>query len=169
MIAPLTPEERREFWRKVPMVHDDDSCWIWPGKPHHTGYGQTKFRGKWIGTHKLACFASGGVLLPGQIVTHNCDVRNCCRPRHLKPGSHASNAEERTERGNTYKPAKLAPEQVEEIRTLYHKERLTQSAIARRFQVGQKTVSDIVTYQSWRRPGDAPSKRWQRKRNRRAA
>lgn len=65
-------------------------CWLWTGSTSGTGrgggYGRLTWRGATWATHKLVWLLSGGRLLrQREQLDHECRVRRCCNPAHLKP------------------------------------------------------------------------------------
>ena len=65
-------------------------CWLWTGSTSGTGrgggYGRVTWRGATWATHKLVWLIMGGRLLrPGEQLDHECRVRCCCNPAHLRP------------------------------------------------------------------------------------
>lgn len=102
-------------------------------------------------------------------VCHKCDIPPCYRPSHLFKGDELSNIRDmlakgrhRTNTDTLNQPslnpalegannhqAKLTPEQVVQIRTLWASG-FTQVALAARFGVAQGIISGIVLRRSWR-------------------
>lgn len=77
------------FWARVAKT---DDCWLWTGAHDRDGYGAyTESRTKKWRAHRLAYVATRGNHAPGLELDHRCEVRNCVRPDHLEPVTHAEN------------------------------------------------------------------------------
>lgn len=77
------------FWRRVEKT---DTCWLWMGSCNRGGYGQFTYRGKNCRAHRVAWVLSGLGKLPAEKkLDHECNVRNCVRPGHLRPRSQREN------------------------------------------------------------------------------
>lgn len=85
----------RRFWQKVQPAGE---CWIWTGSLGSHGYGQVNVDGRPVLVHRLICGIVHG-LLPGQDAMHKCDVKPCCRPAHLEPGTRSQNIQDAYTRG----------------------------------------------------------------------
>lgn len=77
------------FWARVTKT---ETCWLWTGAHDRDGYGaftentSTKWR-----AHRLAYIDACGDHAAGLELDHLCEVRNCVRPDHLEPVTHAEN------------------------------------------------------------------------------
>lgn len=85
------------FWSKVERKAPRE-CWLWQGRRDDKGYGEFQFNGRKIKAAWMALSLSGvECLLP--LVMHSCDNPPCCNPAHLRPGTHAENAQDRDSKG----------------------------------------------------------------------
>lgn len=128
--------------------------------------------------HRLAFYLSTGTVREGLFICHHCDNPPCCNPSHLFSGSLSDNAmdmvnkgrhglhlhperaarglrhssqthPEKVVRGESAPWAKLSESTVLEIRKEYNEGRISQSALARRYEVSQALISCVVTRKSW--------------------
>lgn len=79
-----------------------DGHWEWIGKGK-TGinreYGGTRLNGKMMSSHRAVWILLKGYV-PGDLL-HQCDMKLCCNPNHLREGTHQENLKEAsTARGN---------------------------------------------------------------------
>ena len=82
----MTPQER--FWQKVTKT---ETCWLWTGAIHVSGYGIVKLDGRAQRAHRLAYLWEHGSIPDGLDLDHLCRVRNCVRPSHLEPVTRGTN------------------------------------------------------------------------------
>lgn len=125
------------------------------------GYASQKRNGKTQYMHRLAYADAHGIAieeLDGH-VRHTCDNSRCIEPTHLLLGTHQDNMDDRTSRGrhrggkgDSHGMAVLTSEIVEAIRKRYKPRCRINGcrALGREFNVGNHTVSDIVTGKTWR-------------------
>jgi hypothetical protein len=66
------------FWEKVDKT---DGCWLWTGGVQSAGYGMAR------GTtaHRVAYTLAVGPIPEGHHLHHECQVRLCVNPAHLRP------------------------------------------------------------------------------------
>lgn len=80
----------------------ENSCWIWLGRLNHDGYGilsaKIEGREKYLRAHRVAWQLFRGSIPRGVLVLHNCDVRACVNPDHLRLGDYFDNARDTAER-----------------------------------------------------------------------
>lgn len=70
------------FWSKV---NKTESCWLWTGSKHSSGYGYISIDGKLTLTHRVSYELLVGLIPEGLVLDHSCHVRNCVNPSHLEP------------------------------------------------------------------------------------
>lgn len=97
--AALTPER---FWSRVDKSNAA-GCWPWMGPRDIRGYGSWgashhRQRGS---AHRRAWELTHGPIPEAMVIMHLCDNPPCCRPDHLRPGTHADNHADRMAKGRT--------------------------------------------------------------------
>lgn len=140
------------FWSKVLVVNDADSCWLWKASSNNQGYGQFRIDGTMRLAHRVAFFLLFG-RWPKNILRHSCDTPLCVRGSHLIEGTQKQNMVDAVERcqiarGERLPQTKLSPNQIRDIRALRTSD-LSQSKIAKMFNVAQPTISKIWLGQRW--------------------
>ena len=85
-----TVEERFEE-----KVDKSGECWLWTARCNHKGYGQFRYEGKKVYSHRLAFEWAHGEIPEGMQVDHRCFQRNCVRPEHLRLVTPAQNGQNR--------------------------------------------------------------------------
>lgn len=80
--------------RIMSHVVKKDGHWIWSAKGR-TGlfkeYGGTRLNGKMMSSHRAVWILHKGPIPPGVDLLHQCDVKLCCNPNHLRLGTHTEN------------------------------------------------------------------------------
>lgn len=74
-----------------------ENCWIYPSKPHASGYARLRVAGTEYYAHHVSWMLSHKRAVPqGVPILHaSCADRRCCRPDHLRLGSTVVNLDER--------------------------------------------------------------------------
>ena len=119
-------------------------CWLWTGRQGRGDYGSLWYNGSKIGSHRFSFFLHYGHW-PVPECLHQCDVKQCVRPDHLKAGTHRENMHEAMQRGrlgNGQNP--LTDDDIREIRRLL-KTGMMQATIAKMFGVESSRISRIYT------------------------
>lgn len=79
------------------LVQPND-CWLWTGALTRKGYGaigEGGKRGRTLQVHVVAYQLLVGPVPKGLELDHLCRVRNCVKPSHLEPVTHAENLRRR--------------------------------------------------------------------------
>jgi hypothetical protein len=156
-----TPEQR--FWAHVdkngPVPSVDPKlgpCWLWTGPKERSGHGRIRIStaGERDGAHRFAY----QLLLrvdPGELfVCHRCDNPPCVNPDHLFLGTHQDNMSDRDSKmrhchGSRSPNTRLTEATVLEIRRLYATGEHSQESLAKRFRLGQVSVSRLLLRKTW--------------------
>lgn len=101
--AKIVAKNLGPFWSRVGPV-DANGCRLWDGPKSRNGYGSANYDGRLWVAHRLAYHLANGLTerLPRDVqIRHTCDVRLCCEPSHLVPGTAEQNSMDAIERGRT--------------------------------------------------------------------
>jgi hypothetical protein len=134
------------FWKRV-KIGEPDGCWPWTGQITNKGYG-TIYKGRPIGTHRIAWELANGHIEGGLYVLHKCDNRACCNPKHLFLGTHLDNMRDMSNKGRSHK-TKLTKIQAVEILERYKTGKITQGQLSREYGVHKCTIQDLVRGKTW--------------------
>ncbi len=158
---PFALELRRRFVKHFESRIDrSGDCWIWQGKIVKSGYGQTTLPdGRKTGAHRVAWAIANNDWPAHELhVLHSCDNPPCCNPKHLRLGTDADNARDRSDRGRDGSEkrsgvhnhrAKLTDGQVVEMRSLYAAGDVTLRALGIRYGVTYQCVRSVVLGETW--------------------
>lgn len=80
------------FWAKVIRA---DGCWKWGGAKDRNGYGELSDKGRRIYAHRASWLINRGSIPHGKEIDHQCRVRDCVNPEHLRVVSRKQNSENR--------------------------------------------------------------------------
>lgn len=137
-----------------------DLCWEWKSTSRlASGYGRITIDKKQLLAHRAAWEFAFGKIPSGMLVRHKCDNPSCCNPFHLELGTDADNYRDMVERGRRALSgakgernckAKLTKHQVIEIRKLYRAGGESTNTLARKFNVTQALISQIVLNKIWK-------------------
>jgi hypothetical protein len=148
-----------EWIRDRVEIDPERGCWIWQGRVSAKGYGVTSVAGSGpVRIHRLAWELHHGRSLPdGAMALHSCDVRECCNPEHIRPGTALENARDMAERKRgrvargeaKRRTARLSDARVVLIR-LAADAGASIASLARQHGVDRRTVRDVVDCVTWR-------------------
>lgn len=135
-------------------------CWIWSGSRFGSGYGQIKYQNIFQGAHRASYKHFKGEIPQGHNVLHHCDIPLCVNPEHLFLGTQRDNIADMIAKrrgafqGNGFRGegngnAKLTEDDVITIKRLVVVGELSKSDIARKFQIGEGAVYNIIAGRSW--------------------
>ena len=150
-------DDTQFFWTLV-HVGNPLICWPWKGSRDGKGYGRL-LRPKYLknkGAHRIAYALTFGNIKSGLHICHRCDNPICCNPFHLFEGTQKDNIQDAANKGRINKPvgdqnpsSKLTESQVLEIRALYHRNKISQRELARRFHISQRQIWGILRRKAW--------------------
>lgn len=130
-------------------------CWLWKGSCNlKNGYGQFGSNGKKLKPHRFYFLAFRPHGLPhGLHALHVCDVKRCCNPWHIFPGTNLDNRLDSKLKGRVPKNenhwnAKINLDIAEMIRSSPE----NGIAVAKRFGVSRATVCRVRRNQMWLHP-----------------
>lgn len=81
------------FIREAVRVRGD-ACIVTPYGLRQNEYAQLLYRGKTMNAHRVAYFEAYGDLPKGLDICHNCGVRACVNPAHLRADTRLSNVQD---------------------------------------------------------------------------
>lgn len=139
----LTKDDIEWFHTRYTKLSDDE-CWPWNAYRMKTGHGQITINYTVHYAHKIQYFLVNGSYDSSLIIRHKCDNGWCVNPNHLITGNRTDNANDRVERGRQSRISfTLFDSEIIEIFALREKG-LSQTAIAKRFNVKQGFISRII-------------------------
>jgi hypothetical protein len=155
-----TMEFNERFWNRVEIKGEDD-CWLWTGAQVNSGYGVVGLlrpNKRNILAHRMAWMLENGKAVPmGHFICHRCDVKLCCNPRHLFPGTPKSNVEDMIQKGRRVilygvRPGntKLTLEQAKEIKRLHATGEYSTYRLGKMFGVAPVTAWHVIKGNNWK-------------------
>lgn len=134
---------------------EQDECTIWTHARNPGGYAIVRMNGTDRGGHVIACESAHGPRPKGLFAAHNCGVRACINPRHLRWATPAENVADMLRHGtmpngNSHPQAKLQPHEVLQIRAMFKTGQYTRAKLAEMFGVTPRIIRLIITGQSWK-------------------
>lgn len=149
----MNETELSRFQSKV-QVDIETGCHIWTAGRLHSGYGVFSLRGRRLVAHRVAYEHWIGPIPEGMVLHHECRIRPCVNPSHLRPVSTRENlllgegvsavAAKKTHcpQGHPYdeKNTYVNPAGKRQCRTCL---------AARRRQWGKKSGNDLATLKAW--------------------
>lgn len=141
-----------------------DLCWEWKATSRlKSGYGRITLNNRQHLAHRAAWEWAFGPIPNGMLVRHKCDNPTCCNPFHLELGTDQDNYNDMVERGRRIFAsakgernckAKLSESQIKQIRRMYQNENESTNTLARKFNVTQSLISQIVLKKIWKHVTD---------------
>ena len=134
-------------------------CREWTGAIGKGGYGNVKYKGRYMNAHRAAWVALRGEIPLGFGVCRSCDNRKCVNINHLFLGTRRENMLDASRKGRIViwdrsgernPRAKLTSEIVDNIRKIYGSGLITQREIGEKYGINQGRVSSIVRRITWK-------------------
>lgn len=135
----------RHFWPNVDTSAGPEACHPWTGHiDHGNGYGRIWGVEGLPYAHRTAWSQSKGRKVPrGHHVTHSCNNKPCCNPEHLICRRPKGNSQDAVKDGLMKGRKFFKKDQLDEIIHLRFARGWTYTAIAKKFDAGNRTIADI--------------------------
>lgn len=160
---PMRPNTITSFWLRVdkngpipPHCSELGPCWTWLTRTQSRRYGSFSINQKTWVAHRFAYFVSCGTIPQDRDICHHCDNPSCVNPAHLFPGTEAENTADMIAKGRNARlkgsanpAAKINEEVVRAIRDEYKTEHTPQRSLAKRYNLSQSQVNEIILFKSW--------------------
>ena len=133
-------------------IKREEGCIEWLSARDKDGYA--RYGEKLKRVTRLLYEKNKGVIPKGMVICHSCDHSWCVNLAHLWLGTVKQNNDDKVRKGRIpngieHHRAKITEQDVREIRKL-HSEGVFQEVIAKKFGLGQSTVSTIIRRTGWK-------------------
>lgn len=154
----MIPEAQGYIRDRAQMPEDIFGCWLWKQHRSPGGYGTAKWKGRYIGAHRLSFLAFNGEIPDGACVCHECDTPSCVNPDHLWLGSRAENTRDRDSKGRTAcgersHLSKLTAAMVIEAAGIRSREGVSYAKLALRYGVTKAAIRFALCGHTWKHLG----------------
>lgn len=141
----------KRFWVNVKKTN---KCWEWQLGKDKNGYGIFTIKGHSYKAHRISYQIINGKIPEKMCILHKCDNPLCVRPDHLFLGTLADNSIDMVMKGRSLfgeknRKSKLKDSDILKIRSIYNKNKITQTEIANIFNVTQSMIGFIVRKENW--------------------
>jgi hypothetical protein len=136
-------------------VINTDECVLWPFSVSGGGYSMVRWNGRQTTGHRLLCeLAHGPAPSPDHEAAHNCGVRRCVSPHHVRWATSKENigdqiAHGTRARGEKQGNSRLTSDDVRTIREL-DKKGVPRRILAEEFGVKTSCIQDVCNWRSWK-------------------
>jgi len=152
-LVSVIPIDVAHFWAKAEVGKVDD-CWIW--KAGRRGPKQAYGAFRKMNAHRYAYQIHCGDIPDGMVVRHMCGNKLCVNPRHLEPGTHQDNYNDRARLGEGTgigsSGSKNGMAKITEADAIYIRQNpdgLKGCELAARFGLSRPTISLIRSGKRW--------------------
>lgn len=136
------------FIKKIEISED---CWSWRGAKQGKGYGRFWNGRRLVLAHRFSYEFFTGTIPRGALVCHICDNPSCVNPKHLFLGTHKDNAIDMISKGRgRNQTTKLSFKIADRIRKEYSTGNISQRKLAKKYEVSQAQINDIIKFKCWR-------------------
>ena len=149
----LIPIDAAFFWSKAEVGKVDD-CWLW--KAGRRGPKQAYGAFRKMNAHRYAYQIHKGDIPDGMVVRHMCGNKLCVNPRHLQPGTHQDNYDDRARLGEGTATGSFGSKngmaKITEADAIYirdNPDQLKGVELAKHFGLSRATVSLIQSGKRW--------------------
>lgn len=152
-------EGRERFFSRVSKGAAND-CWERNSTRSKRNYGLLSYtptrKGRvYLYAHRISFFLEHGFLPAELDVLHTCDNPPCVNPAHLFLGTQEDNVadmvqKERQLRGKKVHTVKLTEDQVQQIRIIHFREKLSYRELSRQFGVSDEQIRCICLRVYWK-------------------
>lgn len=145
--------EAQSFISDVSIPYVGGDCLLWPYATNAKGYAIARIDGVSQLVHRYVCRAVKGEPPSSDMeAAHNCGVRGCVNPHHLRWDTHAGNQADRLQHGTTNRGERcgraiLTERDVREIRASWPA--TSKAELARRYGVSFRCISQVLNRTSW--------------------
>jgi hypothetical protein len=147
----MNTDDLNRFWSKVDKTSNPLGCWEWINPGHPFGYGRFGFDKKNYLAHRLSYQIHYGPITSKDCVLHKCDNPQCVNPQHLFLGSRTLNAQDRTNKGRTYKGSQVTNSKFTEQQVLaIRSSSKTIRQLATEYSTDYGHMWQIVKRKTWR-------------------
>jgi hypothetical protein len=129
-------------------------CWLYTGRLSKKGYPLISHKGREHRAHRV--MLSGKLdrsLVRTEFACHECDVRACCNPEHLFPGTNQENVADKCAKGRqgrVHGPRKLRDRRQAAAVRRARRRGATVLSLAARYGLSERQVERICAGTSWR-------------------
>lgn len=121
----------------------ENGCWEYLGAGDKDGYAaQIQENGKTLRGQRYYYEKYKGKIPKGLQIDHLCKNRICVNPEHFEAVTPMENLRRRVN-------VKMNEEVVDRIRRIYKNQNVSQTALAKKFNINQCHVSRIVNFKRW--------------------
>lgn len=142
----MTKEAYDKFLKNVNVT---ESCWLWIGKTHKSGYGYLHYDKKFYYAHKFSKeYSLGRTINSGFECCHTCFNKLCVNPDHIREDTRKNNIIDNVLSGN-HNTVKLNASDIISIRNMASLGK-SDKEISELFNVCRRNINEIRRYKSWK-------------------